>query len=141
MKRVRALLAQIEKRSTPHVSLVNGKGSDKQKLNALAGKQRGFSEAEGKADGEGKEAEAVILKGTNKAIVKVCELALFFQGQDDVRVRVKTGSVGTVDDIVEADDEGGEEQEAGGKEEDEEEEMPESRVRWLSVVEAHISLK
>ena len=100
--------------------------SDKQKLKALAAKR-----------GDRTEPEAVILKGTNKAILKVCELALFFQGQDDVSVRIKTGSVGTVDDIVEKEDV----EEGAGTVDEDEEEMPESRVRWLSVVEAHVSLK
>ena len=126
VKRVRALLAKIEKRCTPKVDLIKGKGSDKQKLKALAAKK------EDKA-----EPEAVMLKGTNKAILKVCELALFFQGQDDVNVRIKTGSVGTVDDIVEKEDV----EEGGGTVDEDDEELPESRVRYLSVVEAHISLK
>lgn len=82
----------------------------------------------------------MILKGTNKAIEKVCELALFFQGQDDVQVRFMTGSVGTVDDIVEKED-GATVKSEDEEEKDEGEELPESRVRWLSVVEAHISLK
>lgn len=82
----------------------------------------------------------MILTGANKAIEKVCELALFFQCQDDVQVRLKTGSVGTVDDIVEKED-GGTVKSEGEEEMEEGEEMPESRVRWLSVVEAHISLK
>ena len=95
---------------------------------------------EGKEKGGGEEPEPVILKGTNRAIEKVCELALFFQGQDDVQVRVKTGSVGTVDDIVENEDAVTVKSESEeGK--DDGEELPESRVRWLSVVEAHISLK
>ncbi|KAG7007695.1 hypothetical protein G7Y79_00008g023330 [Physcia stellaris] len=85
------------------------------------------------------EPEPVILKGTNKAIEKVCGLALFFQGQDDLQVRVKTGSVGTVDDIVEED--GVTVKSEDEKEKDEGDELPESRVRWLSVVEVHISLK
>ena len=126
VKRVRALLTKIEKRCAPKVDLIKGKGSDKQKLKALAAKK-----------GDRTEPEAVILKGTNKAILKVCDLALFFQNQDDVKVRIKTGSVGTVDDFVEKEDV---EEEARTVDEDEEE-MPESRVRWLSVVEAHVSLK
>lgn len=126
VKRVRALLTKIEKRCAPNVDLIKGKVSDKQKLKALAAKR-----------GDRTEPEAVILKGTNKAILKVCELALFFQGQDDVSVRIKTGSVGTVDDIVEKEDV----EEGAGTVDEDEEEMPESRVRWLSVVEAHVSLK
>ena len=85
-----------------------------------------------------KEPEAVILKGTNKAITKTCELALFFQNQDDCKVVINTGSVRTVDDIVEKED-----AVAGSATEqaEKDEEWPESRIRWLSVVEIHISLK
>ena len=126
VKRVRTLLSKIEKRCTPKVDLIKGKGSDKQKLKALVARKDDWSEP-----------EAVMLKGTNKAILKVCELALFFQGQDDVNVRIKTGSVGTVDDIVEKEDV----DEGGGTVDEGDEELPESRIRYLSVVEAHISLK
>ncbi|KAI9779827.1 MAG: hypothetical protein M1839_007140 [Geoglossum umbratile] len=47
------------------------------------------------------EAEEVILKATAKAIERALNLAIFFQGQQDCRVQIKTGSVGVVDDIVE----------------------------------------
>ena len=82
----------------------------------------------------------MILKGTNKAIEKVAQLALYFQDeQDDCKVALRTGSVATVDDIVKKEDD------SDGKEapndEEEDEELPESRVRWLSVLEAHIILK
>lgn len=52
--------------------------------------------------------EEVILKGTGKAIHRVLELALWFQQRDqDYIVRLKTGSVGTVDDVtIEENDEG-----------------------------------
>ena len=48
-----------------------------------------------------REAEEVSLKATAKAIEKALNLAIFFQGQEDCRVRIKTGSVGVVDDIIE----------------------------------------
>ena len=47
-----------------------------------------------------KESEEVILKATGRAIEKALGLGVFFQGQGDVRVRLRTGSVGTVDDII-----------------------------------------
>ena len=76
----------------------------------------------------------MILKGTNRAIEKVLELGLYFQRQNDCMIRVRTGSVGVVDDIVQ-------EEEEGGEEGDEEEELPESRVRKVSVVEGAVTLK
>lgn len=44
--------------------------------------------------------EEVVLKGTGKAISKVMELGLWFQQrEDEYRVRLKTGSVGAVEDV------------------------------------------
>lgn len=94
-KRVRKLLCHIDKRSTGKFDLVNGKGSDKQQLRAL-GEQSSI--------GKGKEPEEVVLKATGKAIEKALSLAIFFQGQKDCRVRIRTGSMGVVDDIVEAEE-------------------------------------
>ena len=105
---------------------MNGKGTDKQKLMALREKT---NPVENK-----KEAEAVVLKGTNRAIEKVLELGLYFQRQDDCMVRLRTGSVSVVDDIVQ-------EEEEGGVEEGEGEELPESRIRKISVVEVAVTLK
>lgn len=111
------------------IDLVNGKGSDKQKLRMLS---------EQAAPLTGKEPEEVVLKATNRAIQNVLGLALYFQGQDDCRVRLKTGTVGVVDDIVVSDPPIGAE---GAEEEDDEEELPESRVRKATVVEVAIALK
>ncbi|KAK0510236.1 hypothetical protein JMJ35_007630 [Cladonia borealis] len=126
VKRVRKLLSEIDRRSTGKIDLVNGKGNEKQKLMALREKTMSM--------GKGKEVEAVVLKGTNRAIEKVLELGLYFQGQDDCMVRLRTGSVSVVDDIVQ-------EEEEGGVEEGEGEELPESRVRKISVVEVAVTLK
>ena len=111
------------------IDLVNGKGSDKQKLRRL-GERHNTS--------TGKEPEEVVLKATGRAIQNVLGLALFFQGQDDCRVRLRTGTVGVIDDIVESEMPKGLETEEG---EEEEEELPESRVRKASFVEVAITLK
>jgi ribonuclease P/MRP protein subunit POP7 len=82
VKRVRKLLNAIDKRDTSKADpLGEGKESVSRK-----GKR---------------EAEEVSLKATAKAIEKALNLAIFFQGQEDCRVRIKTGSVGVVDDIIE----------------------------------------
>lgn len=114
------------------IDLINGKGSDKQKLKQI-GQQT--------APNAGKEAEEVVLKATNRAIEKVLGIALYFQGQDDCRVRLRTGSLGVVDDIVDAPldiqgDDGGD-----GKEADDEVELPESRIRKITAVEVAIALR
>ena len=87
--------------------------------------------------GKGKGREEVVLKATNRAIENVLGLALYFQGQDDCTVRLRTGSVGVVDDVVERDGL----VDGGGEGEEEEEELPESRIRKCSVVEVAITLK
>ena len=117
VKRVRKLFSMIDKRTMKNVDLINGKSSDKANLQALS-----------KQD---KQPEEVFLKATGKAIEKALGLALYFQGQDDVKVTLKTGSVGAVDDIVQE----GEESGSDG------EELPESRVRKASTLEVAISLR
>lgn len=131
VKRVRKLLDEIDKRSMGKIDLVDGKGSDKQKLRKLGERNNAST---------GKELEQVILKATGRAIQNVLGLALFFQGQDDCRVRLRTGTVGVVDDIVESGMPKGPETEEG-VEEEEEEELPESRVRKASFVEVVITLR
>ena len=129
VKRVRKLLDEIDKRSMGKIDLVDGKGTDNQKLRRL-GERTNAS--------KGKEPEEVVLKATSKAIQNVLGLALFFQGQDDCKVRLSTGTVGLVDDIVEsAAAEAAVTIDAGH----EEEELPESRVRKASFVEVAISLR
>ena len=132
VKRVRALLKQVEQRATPHIDLVNGKGNNKQKLNALAESSRVAQE---------KEPEAVILKGTNKAIEKVASLALYLRDECGYKVGLKTGSIATVDDIVRPDDVVVKQEGEDDEGEQDDEELPESQVRWLSVLEAHITMK
>ncbi|MCJ1474547.1 hypothetical protein MMC13_003205 [Lambiella insularis] len=148
VKRVRKHLALIDKRTMGKVDLLNSKSSDKHRLSRL-----------GKQD---KEPEEVFLRATNKAIEKVLGLALFFQGQEDCRVKLKTGSVGVIDDIVEVakpesgepgdthqglDDAQNEDMTNGSKdkvpdarEQDDDEEMPETQIRQVGVVEVCISL-
>lgn len=129
VKRVRKLLTEIDKRSMGKVDLFSHKGSDKHNLRMLGEKA---------ASSISKEPEAVVLKATNRAIENVLGLALYFQGQDDCSVRLKTGTVGVVDDIVVSDPQVGAE---GAEEEDEDEELPESRVRKVTVVEVAVCLK
>lgn len=118
----------------------------------------------------GKEPEEVILKATNRAIEKALGLGVFFQGQGDVRVRLRTGSVGAVDDIVVDENKTQRKQKKGkskmqkgqvekagtdgnaeeGNDDVNEEmrdteaddvDLPETRIRKLSVLEIGISLK
>lgn len=76
---------------------------------------------------EGKNAreEEVVMKATGKAIEKLLRLAIWWQGQKGVVVRIRTGSVGAVDDVVEK---GGEEL------------VEESRIRRTSCLEVGVRL-
>ncbi|KAH8662411.1 Rpp20 subunit of nuclear RNase MRP and P-domain-containing protein [Xylariales sp. PMI_506] len=50
-------------------------------------------------------AREVVVVGAGKAIPKVVNVAAFFQGQRDCEVRLKTGSLGAVDEVLDAGDE------------------------------------
>ena len=130
VKRVRKLLSLIEKRSMGKVDLIDGKGSDKEKLKALDTEGASKSEARN-------EPEEVVLKATNRAIQKALYLALFFQKQEDLRVRFRTGTVSVVDDIVKVGKATGEAE----LDDHQEEELQESRLRKMCMLEVAITLK
>ena len=120
------------------VDLLDKRLNEKQRLKAI-----------GKQD---KQIEEVLLKATGKAIEKVLGLALFFQGQDDLMVKLRTGSVGAVDDIVEVErpkvssnqtnTSALQDQEKGDIDMNEEDvDLPETQVRKTSMVEVGISLR
>ncbi|KAI4264457.1 MAG: hypothetical protein L6R42_000449 [Xanthoria sp. 1 TBL-2021] len=159
VKRVRKLLDLIDKKAVGKVDLGDGR-KGKETLRAL-----------GEVDqASGKEPEEVILKATNRAIEKALGLGVFFQGQGDVRVRLRTGSVGAVDDIVieekrtarkgkkgspgrnneegatagageNAEDGNDEVNEEMGNVEADDAVLPETQIRRVSVLEVGISLK
>lgn len=66
----------------------------------------------------------VTVMGTGRAIEKTLAVAGWFEQEGDCEVEIKTGTVGTVDDVV-----------TGGDEEDE------SRLRKLGSLEVRIKLK
>ena len=105
------------------MNLLQGKGNDRQKLRKLT------ESVEKTKDGR---VEEVVLKATGRAIESVLSFGLYFQGQPDCVVRIRTGGVGVVDDIVAADTEDDGERNV---------ELPESRVRRTSVVEVAVTLK
>lgn len=127
VKRVQKLLALIEKRDMGKVSLVAGESSDKGKLEALgvgttcSGKQ-----------------EEVLIKATGKAIKNATQLAKFFQAKEDINVQLRTGSVAVVDDLVKLEslDDG-----ATNEAQQDDEDIPETRVRNLSMLEVAITQK
>ncbi|RGP79625.1 ribonuclease p subunit pop7 [Fusarium longipes] len=66
----------------------------------------------------------VTVMGTGKAIEKTLSIASWFEQEDDCEVEIKTGTVGTVDDVVTEGDE-----------------QDESRLRKLNCLEVRIKLK
>ncbi|KAI9741006.1 MAG: hypothetical protein M1834_002717 [Cirrosporium novae-zelandiae] len=89
IKRARKLLDQADKRSMGKVSLVDGSGSDRAKMQAVGSIENA------------PRSEPVVLKGTGRATERVMEVGLWFQAQPDCKVRLLTGSMAVVDDIVE----------------------------------------
>jgi ribonuclease P/MRP protein subunit POP7 len=118
-KRVRKYLGEIDKRAMGKIDLL-GPGKDRQKIQSTG-------------KGADKRGEEVLVKATGKAIEKALRVALFFQGQEDCLVRLRTGSVGAVDDVLV--------QEGDADGEEEEEDVPETRVRRTSMLEVGISLR
>lgn len=57
-------------------------------------------------DQGGRRGERVMIKGTGKAVQKVLELGLWFQQRDEFEVRLRTGTVGAVDDVEVGEDVG-----------------------------------
>ncbi|KAL8762565.1 MAG: hypothetical protein Q9184_001473 [Pyrenodesmia sp. 2 TL-2023] len=155
VKRVRKLLSLIQQRTTQSSKneLVNGKGSDREKLRAI---ERSIDKERKKSE-KGAGREEVVLKATNRAIEKALGLGVYFQGQGDVEVRLRTGTVGAVDDIEEGEGpprrgKGKGKRKRGGngnggvneqvrEAEAEEEDLPETQIRKVSVLEVTITLK
>lgn len=106
--------------------------------------------------------EEVLIKGTGKAVGKVMEMGCWFLQRDGFEVKVRTGSVGAVDDVevpeeeeMAGEHEAGEKMDvdqaghgaaddqvkAGGPKEDEVGAVSGTRVRYLSVLEVAVSLR
>lgn len=159
VKRVQKLLHQAEKRATANVKLDDTRTTEKQKLSELA-----------KA---AQQREEVFVKATGKAIEKALNVGKWFEEKEaEYSVRVSTGSVLVVDDVVEDEEKKERElrkQKRQGVERDYEDdstsgegkrgkeatkkrkrevpvapddvELPESRTRWVKMVEVAVSLK
>lgn len=105
--------------------------------------------------------EEVLIKGTGKAVGKVMEMGCWFSQRDGFEVKVRTGSVGAVDDVEvpeeeeqAGEDEAGEkmdvdqagpgaayEQVEAGDPKEEAQAVSGTRVRYLSVLEVAVSLR
>lgn len=167
VKRVQKLLRQAEKRATANISLEDSRKTEQQKLAELA------KVAEKR--------EEVFVRATGRAIEKALNVGKWFEEKEaEYTVRVKTGSVLVVDDVVEDEEkkerelqkqqreEGAQENGQQGVQNNTEEkdesqksaskratkqkkkrpastiedtELPESRTRWVKMVEVAVSLK
>lgn len=137
VKRVRKFLNHIESRSSGPIDFSSG---DKK---VLAQIEAGVKDKDRGKSGNAGRGEEVLIKGTGKAIQKVLQLAIWWQGQEGIKVVIRTGSVGAVDDVVlrEGKGEDGDVDGAEGGVEEEGDEVPESRVRRTSCLEVRISLR
>lgn len=107
-----------------------------------AAKQRRNKAAED-GDGDGGGEEVVVLKGAGRAVERCLQVGMKLMGEADLRVRLRTGSVGAVDDLVVDEEVGGGDgvEDAGGEGEEEVEEVPEARMRQVSFVEVVVGLR
>jgi ribonuclease P/MRP protein subunit POP7 len=129
IKRIRKYLVQIESRaSASHPISLSKDGAGKVLKGIEAGIRSGMGKGEGDGKGEkGVRDEEVIVKATGKAIERCLQVGLWAIQQEDLRVEVRTSSVGAVDDVVEkGDEEGGE---------------VESRIRRVSCLEVGVRLR
>jgi ribonuclease P/MRP protein subunit POP7 len=89
VKRVQRLLKEAEKRATAKIDLLNNKVSEKEKFERLA---KGV---------EALKKEEVFIKATGRAIDKAMSVGKWFGEKEGHDIKVKTGSILVVDDIVE----------------------------------------
>ncbi|KAI4717043.1 hypothetical protein E4T48_06738 [Aureobasidium sp. EXF-10727] len=133
VKRVQKLLAQAEKRlaqsaadqvsNRPKYSHTNDDITDIERVAATMAAQKHNQ-------------DEIILKATGKAIAKALSLALWFQQRIEYNVRIETGTVGAIDDIVPLEDspEGDDQNMKDG-----EDDVPESRIRYASTIQVFVS--
>lgn len=165
VKRVQKLLHLAEKRAmtSVHLNLGNKTKTDRQKLAQMAEGHEKMRKGPGQ--------EEVFIKATGKAMEKAMRVGKWFgEREREYVTRVKTGSVVVVDDVVEDEEgrkkaveegerfkeredkkEGGDTEESVGSKSAakkrkraaaaETEELPESRTRWVNVVEIAVTYK
>lgn len=94
VKRVQKLLRQVEKRAIASLDLSSKRKTEKEKLAQLA---QGHERLR-----KGKGEEEVFIKATGRAIEKALSVGKWFETKEtEYVVRVKTGTVLVVDDVVE----------------------------------------
>ncbi|KAE8353246.1 Rpp20 subunit of nuclear RNase MRP and P-domain-containing protein [Aspergillus coremiiformis] len=148
VKRVQKFLRVAEKRATASVELLNRKKGEGQKLAQIARGQEALRK------------EVVVVKATGRAMERALGVGRWFREREgEYSVRVETGAVLVVDDVVE-DEAERVRKDAGADAEEgcvsksaakrrrraanalaEMEELPETRTRWVNKVEISIAFK
>ena len=163
VKRVEKLLDLADKRDVQAATTLAQKNKRKRRRDDDGGEDDIGAVARFAEEGKDKKrrvggvgGEQVLVKGTGKAVGKVMEIGCWFMQRDAFEVRVKTGSVGAVDDVdvPEREADGGEEMEIdqagpatdkaeGDTKEAEpmDEAVSDTRIRYLSVLEVAVSLR
>ncbi|KAK7515712.1 Rpp20 subunit of nuclear RNase MRP and P-domain-containing protein [Phyllosticta citriasiana] len=91
--------------------------------------------------------EIVTIKATGRSIEKAIELALFFQQKEDCQVRLETGTLDAIDDLVEdanttnPDSKSHDGFDTVAEDNTKEDQLPETRIRHTSVLQVHVSLR
>lgn len=115
------------------------------KLEQTVGAQVIESQKQNRAKKKSPRGEEIFIKATGRAIEKALSIALFFQQKGDVNVRVSTGTVDAVDDIdfipVKKSQAAANPEEMKEDDDQHEQDIPESRVRKISMIEIAISLR
>ncbi|WEW60523.1 AlbA family DNA/RNA-binding protein [Emydomyces testavorans] len=91
VKRVQKLLREVEKRAVAKVDLHDRKVSEKEKVAQL------------KESTQALQKEEVFIKATGRAIQKAMDIGKWFNEKEGYNIKVKTGTVLVVDDIIEDD--------------------------------------
>jgi ribonuclease P/MRP protein subunit POP7 len=137
IKRVQKLLLQAEKRSAqsaadqvssrPKYSVsTNDEITDIERVAAIMAEDKHVR-------------DEIILKATGKAIAKALSLGEWFEEKEEYSVRIETGTVGAIDDIVAPEDGVGAEDEDEAMKDGAEGEIPESRIRYASTIQIFVS--
>lgn len=137
VKRVQKLLAQAEKRLAQSAadqvsnrlkySRTNDEITDIERVAATIAAQKQHQ-------------DEIILKATGNAIAKALSLALWFQQRVEHNVRIETGTVAAIDDIIppeDATEDAADDEDQNMK--DDEEDVPESRIRYASTIQIFVS--
>jgi len=137
VKRVQKLLLHAEKRSAQSASAQVS--SSRPKYSSAGNDEISDIEKVAAVMAANKhERDEVILKATGKAIAKALSLGVWFQQREEYAVRIETGTVGAIDDIVPPEDAAGEEEDREMKD-DGQEDIPESRIRFASTIQIFVS--